>query len=187
MANKAAARRRGVSVTTLREWVSRLLTPCDLVGARPTSRKNFACTLNWLPRRSRTQRLTRGCTAGGAGPVGFGLALSAIGLFGRVNRDVVARTQEIVIRSALGATPFQTANLFLRDTARILVLSGVLGIGAAVAAGRAIEGQIDGVSGTDLTMYVGAAATLALVATIATRLPLRRAWRAGESTHLLRM
>ena len=55
------------------------------------------------------------------------LALSAIGLFGRVNRDVVARTREIVIRSALGATPFQIAKLFLKDTARILVVSGVFG------------------------------------------------------------
>jgi ABC-type lipoprotein release transport system permease subunit len=42
------------------------------------------------------------------------------------------------------------------------------------------------VSSADLTMYVGAAATLALVATIATLLPLRRASRARESTHLLR-
>lgn len=114
------------------------------------------------------------------------LALSAIGIFARVNRDVVARTREIVIRSALGATPFQIANLFLKNTARILVLSGVSGIGAAFAAARVMEGQLYGVGGTDLTMYVGAAATLAFVATIATMLPLRRAWRAGESTHLLR-
>jgi len=114
------------------------------------------------------------------------LALSAIGLFGRVNRDVIARTREIVIRSALGATPFQITNLFLKDTARILLLSGVPGIGAAFAAARFMRGQMFGVSDTDLTMYVGAAVTLALVATIATMLPLRRASRARESTHLLR-
>jgi putative ABC transport system permease protein len=114
------------------------------------------------------------------------LVLSAIGLFGLVNQDVVARTREIVIRSALGATPSQIANLFLEDTARILGLSIVSGIGAAFAAARIMQGQLYGVSGTGLTMYVGAATTVALVATIATMLPLRRAWRAGESTHLLR-
>ncbi len=114
------------------------------------------------------------------------LALSAIGLFGRVNRDVAARTREIVIRSALGATPFQIARLFLEDTAKMLVLSGVAGIGAAFAAARVLEGQIYGVVGSDLTMYLVAAATLALAATIATMLPLRRAWREGGSTHLLR-
>jgi len=115
------------------------------------------------------------------------LALSAIGLFGHVNRDVVARTREIVIRCALGATPFQIAKLFLKDTASILVLSGVSGIGAAFAAARVMEGQMYGVRGTDLNTYVGAAATMALVATIATILPLRRAWRAGAPTHLLRV
>jgi predicted lysophospholipase L1 biosynthesis ABC-type transport system permease subunit len=114
------------------------------------------------------------------------LALSAIGLFGRVNRDVVARTREIVIRSALGATRLQIATIFLKDTAGILVVSGVLGIGAATAAARVMKGQMYGVSGTDVTMYVGAVATLTVVATIATLLPLRRAWRGGESAHLLR-
>ena len=114
------------------------------------------------------------------------LALSAIGLFGRVNRDVVARTREIVIRSALGATRLQIATIFLKDVAGILVVSGVLGIGAATAAARVMKGQMYGVSGTDLTMYVGAVATLTVVATIATLLPLRRAWRGGESAHLLR-
>ncbi len=114
------------------------------------------------------------------------LVLSAIGLFARVNREVVARTREIVIRSALGATPIQITNLFLRDTARMLLLSGASGIVAAVAGARVMRGQMFGVSSADLTMYVGAAATLALVATIATLLPLRRASRARESTHLLR-
>jgi predicted permease len=114
------------------------------------------------------------------------LALSAIGVFGRVNRDVVGRTREIVIRSALGATPIQIAGLFLKDTARIVVISGVLGIGAATAAARVMKAQMYGVSGTDLTMYVGAVATLTVVATVATMLPLRRAWRGGESAHLLR-
>ena len=114
------------------------------------------------------------------------VALSAIGVFGRVNRDVVARTREIVIRSALGAAPFHIASLFLKDTARIVVISGVLGIGAATAAARVMEEQLYGVSGTDLPMYVGAAATLAVVATIATIVPLRRAWSGGDSTQLLR-
>ena len=114
------------------------------------------------------------------------LALSAVGIFGRVNRDVVARTREIVIRSALGATPSQIARLFLADTARILFSSGLVGIGAALAAARVVEGQLYGVSGTGLTVYLGGAATLTVVAASATLLPLRRAWRAGVSTHLLR-
>jgi putative ABC transport system permease protein len=115
------------------------------------------------------------------------LALSAIGLFGRVTREVVVRTREIVIRSALGATRCQIANLFVRDTARILLLSSVPGIGAAIAAARFMRGQMFGVSGTDLTVYVAAAAVLGVVATVATLLPLRRASKAGESTHLLRV
>lgn len=114
------------------------------------------------------------------------LVLSGIGIFGRVNQDVVARTREIVIRSALGATPSRIANLFLADTARILALGVVAGIGAASAAGRVVHGQLYGVSGTSLTLYAAAGATLTLVAMAATMLPLRRVWRAGESTRLLR-
>ena len=115
------------------------------------------------------------------------LALSAIGLFGRVNRDVVVRTREIVIRSALGARPLQIVNLFLKDTATVVLLSAVPGIGAALIAARVMKAQMFGVSGTDVTTYVIALAVLALIATVATLLPLRRAWRAGESTHLLRL
>lgn len=104
-----------------------------------------------------------------------------------MNRDVVVRTREIVIRSALGATPLQIANLFLKDTATMLWLSAVPGIGAALAAARIMKDQMFGVSGTDLTLYIGAVAALVLVALVATMLPLRRASRAGESTHLLRV
>lgn len=115
------------------------------------------------------------------------LVLSAIGLFGCVSRDVVARTRELVIRSALGATPLQIANLFLKDTATVLLLSAVPGVGAALAAARVLKAQTFGVSGTDLTMYVGAVAALAVVAIVATMLPLRRLSRTRESTHLLRL
>lgn len=115
------------------------------------------------------------------------LALSAIGLCGRVSRDVIARTGEMVIRSALGATPFQIAKLFLTETMRLLLPSVAAGAGAAVAAARVIRGQIYGVSSADLPSYVGGVALLIVVATIATIWPLRRAWRAGESTHLLRL
>jgi predicted permease len=114
------------------------------------------------------------------------LVLSAIGIFGRVNQDLVARTREILIRSALGATPFQIAKLFLESTAGMLLLSGVSGIGVAFAAARLVQGQLYGVSSTDLTVYVGAAAVLTLIATVATMSPLRRLWSTGESIHLLR-
>lgn len=120
--------------------------------------------------------------------IGWGaLALSAIGLFGRVSRDVIARKREMVIRSALGATPFQIANLFLQETMRLVVFSLVPGAGLAVAAGRAVQHQVYGVSGTDLSSYLAAAALLTLVAAIATVWPLRRAWRADESAQLLRV
>jgi hypothetical protein len=115
------------------------------------------------------------------------LALSAIGLFGRVSRDVIARRSEMVIRSALGATPFQIANLFLEETMRLVLISLVLGAGLAVVAGRAVQHQVYGVSGTDPSSYLAAAAVLTLVAALATIWPLRRAWRAGESAQLLRL
>jgi putative ABC transport system permease protein len=115
------------------------------------------------------------------------LALSAIGLFGRVSRDVIARAGEMVIRSALGATPFQIASLFLTETMRLLLLSVVAGAGAAFVAARVIRGQVYGVSSTDPSSYLVGAALLIVVATIATMWPLRRAWRTRGSTQLLRL
>jgi predicted permease len=115
------------------------------------------------------------------------LALSGIGLVGHVSRDVVARTSELVIRSVLGATPFQVVSLFLKDTAMILAPSGALGIGAAIAAAHAVRGQVYGVSSTDLASYLAAAVLLIAVAAVATIWPLRRAWQAGQSTQLLRV
>jgi predicted permease len=115
------------------------------------------------------------------------LLLSAVGLFGRVGRDVVVRTRELVIRSALGATPLQIANLFLGDTARVLLFSAVPGVGAAVIVARVMKGQMFGISGADPTMYVGAVAALAFVAIVATILPLRRLSRHTSSIHLLRV
>lgn len=115
------------------------------------------------------------------------LALSGIGLVGRVSRDVVARTSELVIRSVLGATPMQVVSLFLKDTAMILAPSGALGSAAAIAAAHAVRGHVYGVSSTDAASYLAAAALLVAVAAVATIWPLRRAWQTGQSTQLLRV
>jgi predicted permease len=101
------------------------------------------------------------------------LAVSAIGLFGRVSHDVATRTQEIGIRSALGARRSQIAGLFLRDTAGIVLLSVVFGIAAALTASRVLQGLLYGVSATSLKTYVAAACLMAGVAAVATILPLR--------------
>jgi ABC-type antimicrobial peptide transport system permease subunit len=115
------------------------------------------------------------------------LALSGIGLVGRVSRDVVARTSELIIRSVLGATPLQVVSLFLKDTAMILAPSAAVGSGAAIAAAHAVRGHVYGVSSNDLASYLAAATLLVVVAAVATIWPLRRAWQTGQSTQLLRV
>jgi predicted permease len=113
------------------------------------------------------------------------LGLSAVGLFGNVSHDVSTRAREIGIRSALGASRARVAVLFLGRTAGIVLAALALGTAGALAGMRVLEGLVYGIGVTSVRTYVAAACLMALVAGIATLLPLGRAFRA-PATKLLR-
>jgi hypothetical protein len=115
------------------------------------------------------------------------LGLSAIGLFGHVNRAVIAHARDIVIRSALGASRYQIARKYFRETWTTLFFSAIPGLALAFVVARGVRGHVFGVSETEPRLYIGAAMILAVVATVATVLPLRRALRAATATHLFRV
>jgi len=106
---------------------------------------------------------------------GSALVLAAVGIYGVISYSIAQRTREIGIRMALGAQP--------RDVLRLVVAQGMsltmVGVGAglivAYISTRLISSLLFGVSATDLTIYLGTAGLLTLVALLATLIPGRKA------------
>jgi predicted permease len=105
------------------------------------------------------------------------LLLACVGLFGVMSYNVARRTNEIGIRMALGARTLDVIRLILGECWLLIGLGVVMGVGAALAAGRLVAQVLFGLTPTDLTVLVGATVLIASVATIAGFLPARRAAR----------
>jgi predicted permease len=109
---------------------------------------------------------------------GFGIlamALAAIGLYGRMSYDVERRTREIGIRMALGAQPRDALRLIVRQGLTLTLIGVAVGLIAAFAATRLIEGLLFGVSATDPLTFLMIAALLTGAAGLACYIPARRA------------
>ena len=107
-----------------------------------------------------------------------GLALACIGLFGTLSYVVAQRAPEIGLRVALGAQALQIVRLVAGGTSVKLVAAGVV-LGAGLGSGLAplLQAQFSGAGGVDLVTLAGAAACLALVASVAVGVPAARALR----------
>ena len=105
-----------------------------------------------------------------------GLALACIGLFGTLSYVVAQRAPEIGLRVALGARAIQIIRLVAGGTSVKLVAAGVV-LGAGLGSGLAplLQAQFSGAGGVDLVTLAGAAACLALVASVAIGVPAARA------------
>jgi putative ABC transport system permease protein len=105
------------------------------------------------------------------------LALAAVGVYGVMAYSVRARTQEIGVRMALGATGPQVFRLVLGQALR-LVASGVLvGLAAAAALTRVLERLLFEVEPLDSWTFAVTALVLLVVATVASCVPARRSMR----------
>jgi predicted permease len=103
------------------------------------------------------------------------LILAAAGLYSVMAYAVSQRTQEIGIRSALGAQPGDVLAMVLRQ-GMLLTLAGLaIGTVGAFAVTRLVAGMLIQVSAADPLIFGGAALFLGLVALLATWLPARRA------------
>ena len=103
------------------------------------------------------------------------LVLAAIGLYGLLAYTVARRSNEIGIRMALGAQREQVMWLVIRDALRLLALGVILGLPAAWAASRWIGSMLFGLTATDPSTTLIAAATLIAAGILAGYLPARRA------------
>ena len=103
------------------------------------------------------------------------LLLASIGIYGILAGSVTERTRELGVRAALGATRGDILALVLRQGIAMTSLGLAFGLCAALAAGRALNAMLFGVSWLDAVTYLGATLLLFVVAAIACFIPARRA------------
>lgn len=103
--------------------------------------------------------------------------LAALGLYGVLSFTLSQRSREIGLRLALGAAPRRLGAMLLAQVARMTLVGGLLGIGLALAAGRAAQSLLFGLDGHDPLVLLAASVLLALVALGSGLLPARRASR----------
>jgi len=109
------------------------------------------------------------------------LVLAAVGIYGVMSYSVSARTQELGIRMAIGATRSDVLRLVLMQVAGLAAVGLVIGVGLLVAAGRALSRLLYGVEPTDPLTIAAVAITLGSVALVAGWIP---AWRASRVSPL---
>jgi predicted permease len=108
---------------------------------------------------------------------GVALLLAAIGTYGVLAYMVSERQREIGIRMALGAGNGQVVALVLRQGLTIAVVGIVVGVGGALALSRLTQSLLYGVEPSDPATFGAVVAVIALVATAACLIPMRRATR----------
>lgn len=107
------------------------------------------------------------------------LTLASLGIYGVMRYTTAQRTHEIGIRMAIGADGRDVLDMILRQGMFLAAVGVILGIAAALALTRFLEGVLFGVSPYDPISFLIATIVLASVAFTATWLPARRATRVG--------
>jgi putative ABC transport system permease protein len=103
------------------------------------------------------------------------LVLAATGLYGVISYGVAQRKRELGIRIALGARPGDVLKLVTGEGMALAIIGVALGLMAALALTRVMEGLLFGVSATDPLTFMVIALLLMFVALLACYIPARRA------------
>lgn len=112
------------------------------------------------------------------------LVLACIGVYGVLAYLTSQRVPEFGVRIALGAKPRDVARLVLGQSARMLLVGGILGAGAAYAAGRLLQQSVEGMSGMQPSSFVAMMSVLVAAALLSSFVPARRATHVDPLTAL---
>ncbi|HEX6315808.1 MAG TPA: ABC transporter permease, partial [Gemmatimonadaceae bacterium] len=115
---------------------------------------------------------------------GLALVLAAIGLYSLIAYDVAQRTQELGVRLALGASVPDVMRLVLSSAVRLVAVGILLGGGIALWGSRWMEGLLFRQSPRDPLVFLAVAATLIVVALVASSGPAFRASRVDPNIAL---
>jgi predicted permease len=105
------------------------------------------------------------------------LVLAALGLYGVMAHATLRRTTEFGLRMALGALPRDVTRMVLRESMLMMAGGVLLGVPAALATMRLIQGRLFGIGVVDPPSIVFAVVVLAASAAVAGYLPALRASR----------
>lgn len=112
------------------------------------------------------------------------LLLASLGLYAVVAHAVSQRTQEIGIRTAMGATASDILELVFRQGMLPVGLGLTIGLAAALALMPVLKSQLVQVSPADPLTLLAASATLIVFAMLACVIPARRALRVDPAVAL---
>jgi ABC-type antimicrobial peptide transport system permease subunit len=115
---------------------------------------------------------------------GAALLLASVGIYGVLSYIVRGRTREIGIRTALGARTSDVLRLVIAEAMSPAMVGIAIGAIVALASGRVMKSLVFGVSASDPATLACVAATLALVALVASLVPAYRACRFDPVTVL---
>ena len=110
-----------------------------------------------------------------AGFSGFSLVLAALGIYAVISYSVQQRTQEIGIRTALGASPGSLQRNVLFETLRLAAIGLSIGLCGSLIITRSLGSLLFGVKSYDPASFTATVIVLVVVATIAGYFPARRA------------
>jgi putative ABC transport system permease protein len=112
------------------------------------------------------------------------LLVGALGVYGVLSYLVRARTQEIGVRMALGASTASVQRMVLRQGMLLTGIGLAAGAAASVAAASVVREMLYGISPTDPLTLLMVGAVLAGVSFLASYLPARRATRIDPASAL---
>jgi ABC-type antimicrobial peptide transport system permease subunit len=105
------------------------------------------------------------------------VVLAVVGLYSVAAWSVTQRTREIGVRLALGATPGDISRLVLRYGAVVGVTGAIVGSMCAMASSKLIESYLYGFPARQPALFAVLGAAFALIVTLASYIPARRAMR----------
>ena len=115
---------------------------------------------------------------------GLALLVAAVGLYSVVSYGVTQRAHELGVRIALGARARDVVRLVVGEGMRTTVLGLVIGLAAALFAGRWVATLLYDVSPRDPFTFVGVMIALVLLAVVASLAPALRAARTDPNVAL---
>jgi putative ABC transport system permease protein len=139
-------------------------------------------TLDDLVNASVAPRRSVAALAGGLGMAA--LLLAALGVYALLASSVAARTRELGVRRALGASTRAIVALVTREALVLSALGVAAGLGASAAAAGVLQSQLFGVTATNPIVLAACAAGLGTVALAASLGPARRAARVDPAVTL---
>jgi putative ABC transport system permease protein len=112
------------------------------------------------------------------------VTLALVGVYGVMSYSVSHRTKEIGVRIALGAVRSAVVWMVVRHGMSLVATGIIVGLGGAAVGTRLMARLLFGVTATDSTTFIAAAAALGVASLAATYIPALRAARVAPVTSL---